>query len=289
MRQGSAYGVLTAMDGAPIPYRAWGDERSGVAAVLLHGAGPYSRWYDALGGELADAGVGMLCIDQRGFGDTPGPRGHVGRFSRYLDDCAIALSCAAARWPSAHVALIGHSFGGLVALRYCLGRAGRLGPVPSRLVLLAPWIADRLHVSRRLLARGLAEAVLTPAASHPAPLTIYETADPQNASTLAECERDPKWVHALSARWFYTARLAKFGILRDVAKLRVPVLQIEGMNDVLVDPDVNRRLYAAIGSKHKRLVVLPGVYHDSQLQLDLVPLVRPIADFLEAKAAAAIA
>jgi len=279
-------GMLTAMDGAGIPYRAWGDERSKHALVLLHGGGSHSYWYEALALALLKGGIATLAYDQRGFGFSSGPRGHCPRFSPYLDDCAVAMSAAIARWPLASVALAGHSFGGLVALRYCLDRAGERGPVPSRLLLMAPWIKDRLPVRKRKIVEGMVRSVTAPTHTYPVPISVYETGDRDNAEVLAAVDADPRWVHELSGRWFVLAQRAKIGIMRQIRSLRLPVLQIEGTEDVLIDADTNRRLFANIGSPQKRLLVLPGVYHDMELQHDLAPLVAVMAEFLAGSFAA---
>jgi len=273
-------GTLTAMDGATIPYLAWGDDRSQHAIVLLHGAGPYSRIYERLALALAERGIATLAYDQRGFGATSGPRGHSPHFAFYLDDCAIALSAAAARWPFASVSLVGHAFGGLVATRYCLERASRRGPAPSSLVLLAPWIRDRLPVKKRTIAEGVIRAVTAPTHTYPVPISLWETCDPQNVDAVAAAEADPLFVREVSGRWWVGSTRAKIGIIRKARNLTLPVLQIEGTEDVVIDGDTNRRLFLNIGSEHKRLVVLPGFFHDFELQRDLDPLVTAIGLFL---------
>jgi len=273
-------GFLTAMDGAEIPYRAWGDERSKHALVLLHGAGSHSYWYEALAQGLLKEGVATLAVDQRGFGFTAGPRGHSPRFSPCLDDCAVALSVASARWPLASVALAGHSFGGLVALRYCLDRAEKRGLAPSRLVLMAPWIKDQLPIRKRKIVEGVVRSVTAPTHTYPVPISVHETGDPENAEALAAVDADPHWVHELSGRWFVVTQRAKLGIMRQVRSLRLPILQVEAGQDALIEADTNRRLFARIGSVQKRLLVLPGFYHDMELQRDLDPLVACIVEFL---------
>jgi len=267
------------MDGAAIPFRAFGSEDAQAAMVLLHGAGPYSVHYEALGSALAQRGVATLAIDQRGFGETEGARGHHGRFSDYTDDCAIALSVTAARWPHATVGVCGHSFGALVALRYCSDVAGRRGPQPDFLILLMTWIKDILPVSFLTLTSGVLNSVIRPRSTYRVPITVFETGDPANAGVLKACDQDPGWVHDVSAQWFVNAARAKMGIFAAAKRLELPVLQIEGARDRLVDAAANRRLFASIGSERKSFVMLENVYHDCQLQFDLAPLVRSIATF----------
>lgn len=279
MQGSSAHGYLTAMDGSAVPFRSFGREDAQVALVVLHGAGPSSAHYAALGNALAQRGVAALIFDQRGFGESVGPRGHEPNFSNYLDDCAIALSAAAARWPHAAIGLSGHSFGGLLALRYCADAAGRRGPAPDFAVLIAPWIKDRLPVRKAAVMAGLFNAAVRPQTMYRVPISLSETIDPANAAVRDACARDPSWVHDISARWFANAARAKLGIFAAAHKLTLPVLQIEGSNDRLVDARVNRRLFASIGSERKRFVMLENFYHDAQLQLDIAPLAQSIAHF----------
>ncbi|HLW37087.1 MAG TPA: alpha/beta fold hydrolase [Candidatus Eremiobacteraceae bacterium] len=280
MQKPGAHAYLTAMDGALIPIRIYGNEDAQAALVVAHGAGPYSLYYEALGAALAQRGIATLSFDQRGFGETAGLRGHENHFSKYLDDCAIALSAAAARWPHAAIGLCGHSFGGLIALRYCSDAAARRGPPPAFLVLIAPWIKDTLPVPASAVAGGMFNALARPTKLYRVPITVRETVDPANAAVREACERDPLWVHDVSARWFSNAARAKVGIFSAARKLELPILQIEGTRDRLVDPRVNRRLFASFGSERKQLVMLENFYHDAQLQRDLDPLVRSIAQFV---------
>lgn len=277
-----AHGHLTGMDGARIPYRCFGP--SGVSelrasVVLLHGAAPYGAIFERFADALNARGIGLFVIDQRGFGETTGLRGHANRFSVYLDDCAIALSAAMARWPGVQTVLCGHSFGGLVALRYCVDRRGS-GPQPSALVLISPWIKDRLPVSSARVAEGLISSVLRPRKQYRVPVTVFQTGDPRNTDTLLQCDSDPLWVHEITAGWFAQAARAKLGIFRAAGLLRLPVLQIEGSEDCLVDPQTNRKLFAALGSSEKKFVLIDGLYHDFELQADMQPVVDEINSFL---------
>ena len=265
-----------------MPFYAWGDSGSRTALVLLHGAGPHGRSYESLARALEGEGVATLTIDQCGFGATTGLRGDARLFAKYLEDCALALEAAHARWPQAKVSLAGHSFGGLVALRYCLDYAGKRGPAPCKLVLIAAWIKDRLRVPWRRIAAGMLDAVVRPTKSYTVPISVFETGDPQNWAALCAFDRDPLRVNAVTARWFLRSARAKLGLFSRSRALRLPVLQLEGEKDALVDAPTNRKLFAALGSSDKRLSVLAGVYHDAQLQADISALAVPIARFLRA-------
>jgi alpha-beta hydrolase superfamily lysophospholipase len=126
-----------ARDGAELAYRAFTPATDGpapVVAVLVHGSAGSSLNMTALGGALAGAGVPAFAPDIRGQG-LSGRRGDIDYVGQLEDDLADFLKVVRARYPTARLALVGHSSGGGFALRV----AGEpLGRAFDRFVLVAP-------------------------------------------------------------------------------------------------------------------------------------------------------
>jgi len=115
----------TAVDGASIAYRAWGDP-DGRSIVLVHGGAAHSRWWDHIaplltngsaspGGDdppVPPRGWRVVAVDLSGHGDSD-------RRDRYsLDTWAReVLAVVAEAGTTAASVVIGHSMGGLVTLR----------------------------------------------------------------------------------------------------------------------------------------------------------------------------
>ena len=147
---------------APVP---------GRAALCVSGAmggvdGP-SKLYVRLGQELPAAGIGVARIDYR----EPNEFGEC-----MLDALAGVSFVRAMRYQSA--ALIGHSFGGAVAIN-----AGTLGPIVSTVIALSSQLAGAHVVAELaprplLLVHGTADTIL----SHESSEAIYERA--QEPKTL---------------------------------------------------------------------------------------------------------
>jgi pimeloyl-ACP methyl ester carboxylesterase len=93
-----------------IAYRAWGD-RAAEGLVLIHGAAAHARWWDHIAPLLA-LGRRVVALDLSGHGDS-------GRRDAYSLDLwarevlTVATDAGIAERP----VVIGHSMGGIVALR----------------------------------------------------------------------------------------------------------------------------------------------------------------------------
>jgi len=109
------------VDGA----RLWteDDVPSGARAhvLVVHGYADHLGRYRAFRDALLAEGLGVHTYDQRGHGKSPGPRGHVRRFSDYLDEAERLLHRALELRPETGAFL--DSLGWLFFRRHDLGRA----------------------------------------------------------------------------------------------------------------------------------------------------------------------
>ncbi len=109
--------------------------------VLMPALGVAARFYDKLAGVLADSGLNVAVMEQRGQGDSglrPGRR-HDWGFAEVLDnDVPALLAWAGEQRPGAPLWLMGHSLGG----HFAAITAGRFADRVSGVVLVAtgsPW------------------------------------------------------------------------------------------------------------------------------------------------------
>ncbi len=235
------------------------------AVVLVAGSGPMDRDETVAGipvlgqlaGQLADAGYIVLRYDKRGLGQSGG-RVESASLSDYADDLRAAVKYLADRRDvdGRRIAVVGHSEGGSIALLEA-AKDGR----PAAVVLVgSPGLSgadvvlaqqkhalDHLNLSdadkqaRIDLQKKIQEAVISGKGWDGVPPELRRQADnPEFQSIL---QFDPSQV---------------------IAKVRQPILVVQGMLDTQVEPaNADRLETLARGRKGRTvdIVKIPGVNH----------------------------
>ncbi len=146
--------VIRSADGLPL--RAWHWTRPNPRGVLLiaHGFGEHGGCYRHVAETLGPAlEIDVVALDFRGHGRSPGRRGVVRRYDDLIGDLRATLSWTGQARPGLPRFLLGHSHGGLLALRFALqndsGLAGLIGSNPA-LKLMTRVPRHKLRVGRFL-------------------------------------------------------------------------------------------------------------------------------------------
>src|SRR4029450_3454890 len=79
---------LTAGDGVRLHYLRWrsGPSQPSAVVIFLHGIASHAGWFAETATDLSHQGVEVYGPDRRGSGRSEGPRGHLDRYERALDD-----------------------------------------------------------------------------------------------------------------------------------------------------------------------------------------------------------
>jgi uncharacterized protein len=234
-------------------------------ALILPGSGPTDRdgngppgsglscdAYAKLAGSLADLGIASLRADKRGLGASGGD-GNAVTLADYVDDCAQWLAHMAGQ--GLPLWLIGHSEGGLVALR-----AAGLSGVAGVVLLACPGrrVDDVLTAQ---LAAGPHNADLIPLARDS--LDRLAQGRPVDTSPLPSLLRG---LFAPAVQGFWTSLLAH-DPAELVAAVTCPLLIIGGGQDLQVPADDAVRLASRAGQADLHILplmnhVLADVPHD---------------------------
>jgi len=246
-----------------------------AALAMVHGLGEHTGRYAGLHRALLASGFAVAAADLRGFGRSPGVRGHIDGWDDYRTDVAAIVSLAGSLAPGRPLFLFGHSMGGLIVLDHGLHRPQGLAGVIASGPALMP--AD---VRRPLL--ELASRMLSVVAPR---RTIELGLDPAGLSTdpsvVADYLADPLVHGRVSMRWGAEILRTMTRTRMRAAAFPLPLLLMHGaddrinapagsraFHDACAHPDATFRLYA--GSRHE-------VHHDvgrAQFERDLLRWLR---------------
>lgn len=232
----------------------------GVVA-LVHGYAEHTGRYGGLLAALDAAGYASHLLDLRGHGRSGGVRGHVLRFEEYLADLDLLLERidqVQPREPGPRPPrlLLGHSLGGLIALRYVLHRPAAF----DALAVVSPFLQPTMAVPWVKIGLAAVAAQLSPTLLIKSDIeAAWLSSDP---AVVAAYQADPLVFKTLNPRWFFEARRAQQEVQERAAEIRLPALFLLGAADPIADPAAGRRVFERLGSADKHLEVYPGLLHE---------------------------
>ena len=252
----TAQGEFAGARGLRIHYRTWlpaGAPRGVV--VIAHGYAEHGGRFAAVAERLVAGEVAVRAPDHRGHGLSEGKRSSVVRFDDYVDDLSTVLGAARTEWPSLPLILLGHSMGGLMALRLATR-----GDTPiDGLVVSAP-AACPGNVSRLTIAAGRVLSVVAPDAGV---LRLPLGRISRDPAVVDAYNRDPLVVQRpMRARLGAEMLATMERVDAALPALRTPLLVMQGTADVLVDPGCGPHVYERAGSPDKTLKMYEGLWHE---------------------------
>jgi alpha-beta hydrolase superfamily lysophospholipase len=267
-------GVLTGHGGVPLAWARWEHPAPKGRVVISHGYGEHGERYRHTAHWLHGLGWAVSSVDHRGFGRSGGIRGDAVGIRAFVDDLALFLrqerrydaerTGAPARvvegvpmppLPVCPQVVLGHSFGGLVALLTLLWHADTL----DGLILSSPAVAVKSNSKLLLILSRLLRWFLP---HHPVRLHGDKSRVCSDPVLVQRYETDP-----LCHRW----ATAAFGAALDEGRAEVlplgheldrPMLLLESGTDTVVDPDASESLWTAVRPDLLERHRLPAVFHE---------------------------
>lgn len=271
--QGTAW--LQMPDGQPLCLHDWPLAQARGGVLVVHGLGehagryaPLARWFNA-------HGYAVRAFDQRGHGQSPGPRGVLNHPDDLLADLSVVHADYAHALGPAPI-LLGHSMGGLVALRAVLDE--RI--TPEALVLSSP--ALRSHASPGLQRLAAILARLLPNLRLSSGLgPEWLSHDPQAMASYAGDTLRHDRISPRLADFIFRAGAA---CIADAGRLEVPTLLLVAGDDALVDAGGSRDFSAAAAAtKQLTTRYFANLYHElfNEAEPSRTQVLMQLEDWLE--------
>lgn len=248
---------FTGRNGAKI-YRQWWLPNGEPQAVILivHGLAEHSRRYRPLVHHFVPMGYAVYGFDHLGHGKSEGTRCHADALEDFTENLQRMVLWIRERHPGKKLVLFGHSMGGLIATNYLIDHENEV----DEAILSAPAIASTGEPSVWLkLKVGLLHRVR--------PRATFRKLDPAGIS------RDPDVVQDYSNDPLVHKGPMTIGLAlvlggamvrahKEAGRITLPVLIVQGGQDLLVNPEGAKTLFESISSERKQLKYYPDAYHE---------------------------
>lgn len=245
-----------ASDGTQLFYQTWVPDSPMAVLVVVHGLGDHSGRYGPFTRYFVERGFAVALYDQRGHGRSEGERGHAEQFQDFLQDLAQFVQLTKERFPKLPLFLVGHSFGGQVALnfvvRYAKGLRGIVLcspnvvlklPVPNWKKKVAAWAKDsmgRMKISHQLDSKLLSHA----------------------PGVVAAYDNDPLVFTHVTARLGAIIMHNLDIIMALASRIHLPALFLQAGDDAICDPEGTRAFFQRVPIANKQLKIYDGMYHE---------------------------
>lgn len=272
-----AEGRFQTPQGANIYYQHWQPERSPKAILLIvHGLAEHSGRYLNVVNHFVPRGYAVYALDHIGHGKSDGTRVYVERFSDFTGPLKAYFDMIQGWHPGRPVFLVGHSMGGLIGSVYLLEHQDEL----KGAVFSAPAVKVSDTVSPFTIALGKVLSGLLPKAGL---LALDSTTISKDKAVVSAYVNDPLvYTGKVTARLAAEMLAAMQRVTIESARIRLPLLLLQGANDRLIDPGGANMLYEKAQSPDKTLKVYEGLYHEVFNEPEREQVLKDVETWLEA-------
>jgi alpha-beta hydrolase superfamily lysophospholipase len=268
-------GSFRGAGGLDLFYQAWLPEGTPRAAVaVVHGAGDHSGRLDRLALPLEQNSFATYAFDLRGFGRSPGKRGHINRWEEYREDVRCFLQLISTQQPGTPLFLMGYSLGAGIALDFILRQPeGLRGAIISAAPIDPAGIGSRAQIATaRLLSRIFPTFTVR--------LNNDINGVSRDQSVLDALRSDPLHHNLVTARWGTESMAAVAWVREQAANIRLPVLFLHGSDDPFNLSGGVQRYYEQINYPDKTFIIYPGSRHEVHNDLDHAQVAADIANWM---------
>ena len=257
--------VIHMEPGVQLAAAGWIPEQPQAIALISHGTSEHLGRYGHIITPLVEDGFAVYGPDHRGHGRSSGTRALTSDIDRSAADLHVLALHAGRKFPGLPVMLIGHSMGGLIALRYAFRYQAEL----SALVTSGPAVIIDHGASET--ASKIGEMLGKVAPTAPTPHTRYEAIDdtPVGSGLSSEpfVSRQFQIDHY---NWHGDIRLGSTSAMLQSARdsrqrfeeLHIPLLAVHGADDPITSPHGTELLYERASSEDKTIIIWEGRRHE---------------------------
>lgn len=257
-------GTFIGKGGIEIFFQSWIADRPKAVLVISHGQGEHSGRYTHILEELKGKGISVYALDHRGHGRSGGKRGHVDSWMDYIYDLKLYLNFVKEDNDDLPVILMGHSMGGLIALKFALIYQDDI----SALILSSPLLTLSAKVPAWKGSMGKILSNYLPGIALPTGLDANLLSHDKD---VVNKYVNDSLVHGMaSARWLTEYIATRDECYSRAGEIKIPTLIFHGKSDGIVDYKGSETIFETIQTqkKDKALHIFDGLYHETMNELE---------------------
>ncbi len=248
-------GFFETTGGKKLHYKSWICDRAKAVFLVVHGLGEHIGRYEDAGRTLMSMEYSVCGFDLRGHGASDGKRGDIEDFSVFLSDirdfCEFVKS-----FYEEKLFILGHSFGGLLALLYLTGfPEGITGAVISN-----PILKFKMRIPPYKLALGNLLKGIYPSLSFSNGIKAEELSRDKE---IVKSYKEDALVHdRISARLFFQMLREIESLKASTEHFKTPLLLLLSGDDRIIDSKESKIFFDRIKFEDKKLIELKDFYHE---------------------------
>lgn len=267
-------------DGSELFFRFREGQDKDNALIIVHGFGEHSGRYENLANDLQLKDLSIFAIDLRGHGKSDGQRGDACSLDVYCEDLKDFLALLNEKFNIKRPVMLGHSLGGLIAIRFAekYGKVSGLKALavtcPALGVVMTP-----LMKIKRIVAFVLSR--LVPKIRLSVGLNINMLS--RDKGVVKSYVEDPLVHGKMSARMALSVLLTGPEVIRNASLLDIPVFIGQGESDQIANPKLTEEFYHQLKTTDITYHTYPGLYHEifNELEPDRSTVVTDFKNWLQ--------
>lgn len=262
-------------DGTALHLVEWSTEGPRGTVLIVHGLGEHGDRYAHVAQWLSTRGFRVVSYDQRGHGQSQGPRGICPTPDALYDDLALVID--AVRPAAGKLILLGHSMGGAIAARFVADKRRTI----DGLILSSPALDANLSTMQRIQLY-VGERILPSLAQGNG---VNPRMISHNQTVVRAYMEDPLVHDRISARLARVILDAGEVARAKAAQWQVPTLLVYAGADALVAPGGSDAFAASAPRGIVESTRFDGLYHEilNETEALAAPVFTRIEQWLDAR------
>lgn len=259
-----------------IYYQAWlPDENVKAVILIVHGIGEHCGRYMNVVNHFVPLGCAIYGLDHIGHGKSGGEQEIVKKFDDFTDTLRIFYEMIAAWQSGKPIFILGHSMGGAITSYYLIDHQDDFNGA----IISAPAVKIGEGISSFTI---FMSKILSAIAPKMGVLALDASAISRDPEVVEAYINDPLVFHGKTPARLGTEVLsAMMRITEEADKMSLPMIIVQGSDDLLVDPSGAQMLYDKTSSTDKTINIYDGMYHEVFNEPDRDRVLIDVEDWLE--------